>query len=494
MKTLSLCMITKDEEKNIERCIKSVADIADEIIISDTGSTDRTVEIAKSLGATVINYPWNNNFSYARNSSLDVATKEWILCLDADEALDSNSCEKIRRLLEEDNTFEAYYLRLVNVIEGIDIGDAVVLRMFKNKPEYRFTGRIHEQVINSIQSKDTSKSFIGNTDIRILHYGYDPNISNIELKNKRNIEIFNSYEEYEKDAYYYYVLGNEYGRVNNFEKAMESYNISLKMMNPKNRYIYYPYLLLNIAKTYSNAKQFGQEIKFIREYMKKTPQFKDLYFMEVIANVECGNVQEALEALDNYINCPKSSLYEYPNNNFGSLYDIKDLREQLINNVVYHKKGLLSGLIILDNYKDSVLNTIKIFNGIVDKVVVIMGRYDNLEMDKIKNLGANVFINKDKSKQLSFGLKQCKGNYVILIESGDVLTYENKKALIELLEKSRDEAFRLINMNMLNGEYTHIIKVIKNNKKVKSIGEYESILKSNNKKIIDSYICINHCD
>ena len=87
MKTLSLCMITKNEEKNLSRCLDSIKDIVDEIIIVDTGSTDKTVEIAKSYGAHIYHYDWNNDFSKARNVSLQKATKDWILVLDADEVL-----------------------------------------------------------------------------------------------------------------------------------------------------------------------------------------------------------------------------------------------------------------------------------------------------------------------------------------------------------------------------------------------------------------------
>ena len=76
MKTLSLCMITKNEEKNISRCLDSIKDIVDEIIIVDTGSTDKTIEIAKSYGANIYHYKWNNDFSKARNVSLQKATKD----------------------------------------------------------------------------------------------------------------------------------------------------------------------------------------------------------------------------------------------------------------------------------------------------------------------------------------------------------------------------------------------------------------------------------
>ena len=86
-KTISLCMIVKDEEEFLPGCLESVKEAVDEIIIVDTGSTDRTVEIAKSYGAKVYFHPWENDFSKARNYSISYATGDWIMYLDADEEL-----------------------------------------------------------------------------------------------------------------------------------------------------------------------------------------------------------------------------------------------------------------------------------------------------------------------------------------------------------------------------------------------------------------------
>ena len=95
---ISLCMIVKDEEEMLPRCLAAVAEHVDEIVIVDTGSTDRTVEIAESFGANVIEFPWNGSFADARNVSLDTATGDWILWLDADEVLDEGQGELLREL------------------------------------------------------------------------------------------------------------------------------------------------------------------------------------------------------------------------------------------------------------------------------------------------------------------------------------------------------------------------------------------------------------
>src|SRR3990167_8792325 len=96
MSTISLCMITKNEEKWLEQCLNSVKEIVDEIIIVDTGSTDKTKEIAKKFNAKFFDFKWIGDFSAARNESLNHATKDWILVLDADETIAKEDLEKIK--------------------------------------------------------------------------------------------------------------------------------------------------------------------------------------------------------------------------------------------------------------------------------------------------------------------------------------------------------------------------------------------------------------
>ena len=95
---ISLCMIVKNEAQYIERCIKSARRAADEIIVVDTGSSDDTAEIARRLGAKTRQHQWKSDFSEARNYSIEQATGDWILYLDADEVLTPDACSRLWRL------------------------------------------------------------------------------------------------------------------------------------------------------------------------------------------------------------------------------------------------------------------------------------------------------------------------------------------------------------------------------------------------------------
>ncbi len=145
--TIALVMIVRNEEKNLPTCLKSARNAVDEIVIVDTGSTDRTAEIARCYTDQIYHYPWQGDFSAARNYALDRAKSRWILSLDADEELDTSGGD-LRTLVSSSCGREAFFLPLHarGPESGDDFSRFFVLRLFRNKAEYRFQGRVHEQV------------------------------------------------------------------------------------------------------------------------------------------------------------------------------------------------------------------------------------------------------------------------------------------------------------------------------------------------------------
>ena len=101
MITVSLCMIVKNEEENLGKCLKSLQGIVDEMIVVDTGSEDRTVDIAKEFGAKVYDFKWTGDFSEARNYSFSLATCDYIYSADADEELDEDNRQRFIRLKKD---------------------------------------------------------------------------------------------------------------------------------------------------------------------------------------------------------------------------------------------------------------------------------------------------------------------------------------------------------------------------------------------------------
>lgn len=145
--TIGLAMIVRNEEGNLAACLESVQGAVDEIVIVDTGSADRTVEIAGRYTDKVYHYPWDNDFSAARNYAIAQTRSDWVLSLDADEELDTTSGD-LRALVNNNSGYEAYFLPLCNRTPQFpgDYSRFLVLRLFRNSAAYRFHGRIHEQV------------------------------------------------------------------------------------------------------------------------------------------------------------------------------------------------------------------------------------------------------------------------------------------------------------------------------------------------------------
>src|SRR4051794_37404468 len=169
--TISLCMIVKDEEEMLPRSLEAIQGAVDEIIVVDTGSTDRTVEIAESFGAKVIHHEWTGDFSAARNVSFDAATSDWVMYLDADEVLVREDAGMLRELTGR-VWREAFFLQETNFTGDMEDGMAVqhsALRVFRNRPEYRFSGRIHEQIARYLPPVAER---LETTHIRVEHYGY----------------------------------------------------------------------------------------------------------------------------------------------------------------------------------------------------------------------------------------------------------------------------------------------------------------------------------
>ncbi len=184
---VSLCMIVKDEEQFLADCLESVRDVVDEINIVDTGSTDRTVAIAKSFGAKVIVRPWRDDFGWARNESLAMATGRWVLVLDADETITPESRRFLQSLRTEEPGDKALFVRIINDVED-EAGTATfshfLPRIFPVSPRIRYGGAIHELL------KLDDKLITGELSVvEILHRGYTSDTSKARAKSERNLPL-----------------------------------------------------------------------------------------------------------------------------------------------------------------------------------------------------------------------------------------------------------------------------------------------------------------
>lgn len=197
MPMLSLCMIVKNEEKHLARCLSSVKDVVDEIVIVDTGSSDRTIEIAESFDAKIFHFDWINDFSAARNYSLCKCSGSWILYLDADEELNPNS---VVELLSYKTHTPAGVYCTVKSIGTSDVNGNVMRypRLFANVPGIEFIGKVHEQIIDSLRN---NKLPLIDSEIEIIHHGYAVDDDSLKQKKERNLELLLSSDSNKANAY-----------------------------------------------------------------------------------------------------------------------------------------------------------------------------------------------------------------------------------------------------------------------------------------------------
>ena len=226
---LSVCMIVKNEERFLGQCLASVKDIADELIVIDTGSTDRTVEIAREHGAQVGHFEWCNDFAAARNASIAPATGDWILFLDADEELSPAEKQTHPALLASNNT-ALIRLPLINTHQG-PISKSILPRLFRNIPAIQFQGCVHEGVYTALLkvSKEWQME-ISVGDLLILHHGYTAEVITERNKVQRNYELLvKALKERPNEAYFYMQLGLELRRMDRLAESFDAYAKALDL-------------------------------------------------------------------------------------------------------------------------------------------------------------------------------------------------------------------------------------------------------------------------
>jgi glycosyltransferase involved in cell wall biosynthesis/GT2 family glycosyltransferase/tetratricopeptide (TPR) repeat protein len=228
---LTVCIIAKNEEKFLERCLDSVKPIAHQVIVVDTGSADRTVEIAKSSGAEVHSFAWCDDFSAARNAALEHATGDWVLILDADEELPGDQHARLKTDLKNSKAI-AYRLPLMN--QGLETeGVSYVPRLFRNAPGAYFHGCIHEQVFPSLIALSRGWGLqTGLGTAQILHHGYRREVLEDRNKVERNLRLLHqAVQESPNDANLVMNLGLELVRSGNLADGLTHYREAFQLMS-----------------------------------------------------------------------------------------------------------------------------------------------------------------------------------------------------------------------------------------------------------------------
>lgn len=228
---ISVCLIARNEERFLEQCLKSVKDLAWEIIVVDTGSTDRTIEIAKGFGARIGGFAWCDDFAAARNAAMEMVRGDWVLILDADEVVRSESLRHLKNELADAASL-AWRIPLFNVGKE-NTGSCVVPRLFRNAPALFYVGRVHEQIFTSVEVRRQEwgmETKLGRTEL--LHYGYTEEMTRDRNKIERNLKLLEqAVEEIPGDANLIFNLGMEKVRMGRIEEGLVHYREAIQVLN-----------------------------------------------------------------------------------------------------------------------------------------------------------------------------------------------------------------------------------------------------------------------
>src|SRR6185312_7816901 len=295
---LSLCMIVKDEEEMLPRCLAAAAPAVDEIVVVDTGSSDRTIEIAREFGASVIERAWTGSFSEAGEASFDAATGDWLMFLDADEVLVEDDVERLRALRGK-TWREAFYLSEISWTGELGDGTAAThtaLRVFRARPEYRFSGSLHEQIAETLPLHIPER--IEATDIRVEHFGYLGAVRDAKEKSRRNIELLlEQREQSGPHPFLHFNLGSEYGAIGDAQSALAEYERAWELIesDPARRtWGFMPALAARLVRALRICGRHEDCIARGAEALTRYPGFTDIVFEQASSTLALGDVDGAL--------------------------------------------------------------------------------------------------------------------------------------------------------------------------------------------------------
>ncbi len=282
MLPISVCMIAKNEDNHIEECLKRLKPCKFEVIVVDTGSVDRTVEIAQRYADRVFHFAWCNDFSAARNFSVQQASNDWVLVIDCDEYLENVNLAELEEAIDRNSRAVGMIVRNNPYsIQGVrSVMSERIARLF-NRRYCHFEGIIHEQVC-ALDGREIETFQI---PLTFYHEGYVSE-SGKRMRATRNLELLlHDLETKGPSPYIYFQLGQNYVSLNDLEKAAQYYQKGLAMdADPASAFVQsmvetYGYCLIELAKydvamtLQDRYEQFSDRADFIYLmgviYMKK---------------------------------------------------------------------------------------------------------------------------------------------------------------------------------------------------------------------------------
>lgn len=434
--TISLCMIVKDEEKCIRRCLNSVKDKVDEIIIVDTGSSDETVSIAKEYGANIFFFEWEDDFAAARNFSISKAQSDYILILDADEFLDESS----NLLLDPSSEGKDFYIvNFKNYMDGGYVSKHQSIRLFRNN-KFIYEGKIHEH-LNIADFENLTNDFTG---FIIHHDGYKNEVITQKNKFERNLKLLENEVKNNPTGYNLFNLGTHFKAEKDFVKALDSFRKSYPLS--KNQ-IYVPYLLYSMGECLLHLERYKEGINLISDSIELFPKYTGFNYLMGLFYEKLKYLKRAEEAFEKCIELGEVEHIQSIEGVGSYLANIK-LAE------IQHKQGNL--LKALDS-SFAALEMNKKFSPALNQYMIVLNAAGISETDIDKNLQNIYPIHSVKNLEILFGVLYAHRSKLLkkYIEEYKIKVNNSVFAISALYNKQYDDACVYWNKEELLNEDTH---------------------------------------
>jgi glycosyltransferase involved in cell wall biosynthesis len=308
--TLSVCMIVKNEEQHLAYCLNSLSPVADEIIVVDTGSTDKTKEIAEAFGSKIYDFEWINDFSVARNHSLSKAQGDWILVMDADEVISFQDHEKLRKLINKKDKI-AYTLVTRNYVartagDGWTCNDdtyiheqagrgwypSAKIRLFPNNEKIRFEQPIHELVEYSIQRIGLGRQ---EASIPVHHYG-ELDAKQATAKDVQYYALgLQKMKESGNDFKSVWELAVQAAELGKFEESIELWHkvLGFKLQEAK--------AYFNLANHYLRLEKYEDSYACSRKSYELDPNDQSAVLSYAMSEFLAGDIDKTISALEGFL-------------------------------------------------------------------------------------------------------------------------------------------------------------------------------------------------
>ena len=420
------CYIVRNEEKVLEKSLKSIDGLVDDILVVDTGSTDKTIEIARAHGARVISHVWKDDFAEARNFALNQLHADWVVFLDADEYFtDETRCNLREEICKADAAGTDLLLlqwRNIDADTGAHLVDVYTPRIFRLKSSLRYVGRIHEQLRETGELIEHT-GIVPEERLLLIHTGYSSHLS--KEKAKRNLDLLlEDMKENPHPEELYMAIAEAYDGLDDEESALKYAYMDIANGRQSSTYASRSYRIL-MRRLAKNMSAYEERQEVVRRAAAEFPELPEFHaeYAECLAYVFDyeGAIHEAEMALSAFAGYQSLEPLQFD----AEMCEIVKGRIKLWKTIIEKEKTIKisSCLIARDEEKDIPLwleNTAKYSD---ERIVLDTGSTDRTA-ELARSAGAKVFDfqwQEDFAAAKNAALSHAEGNWIVFPDADETM-------------------------------------------------------------------------